>query len=184
MEIITEFDTKFFLWLNGFHNEFMDSVMLVITNRRTWIPLYLLLLVYLYRNLKRKKLLVIFSIIITVSLADFVTSGLMKPFFERLRPCYNAELTNLVHVPGKCGGRFGFASSHAANTFSLLGSLLFILGWKNNWTRFMLVWAVIVSYSRIYVGVHYPADIVVGMLVGFLISLFIHQLTKKSLNYL
>jgi undecaprenyl-diphosphatase len=183
MEELSKLDETLFIWLNGFHTEWMDSVMSVITHRLTWIPFYVVLLIYLYKHIEQKKLVIIASIIVTVGLADFITSGLMKPFFMRLRPCHNPELSALIHVAGHCGGKFGFASSHAANTFSLFGALLFWLGWKNNWTKFTFVWAITVAYSRIYVGVHYPADILMGMAVGFLIAIFIQQITSRTLNH-
>lgn len=182
MEKLAELDVTLFLWLNSFHNEFMDSVMLIITHRLTWIPFYVVLLIYLYKHVEQKKIIVIASIIVAVGLADFVTAGLMKPFFMRLRPCHNYELSAFIHVAGKCGGNFGFASSHAANTFALFTALWMWLGWKNNWTKFTLVWALVVGYSRIYVGVHYPADILVGMLVGLCTAVFTYQITKMLLK--
>lgn len=176
LEKVKSLDESLFLWLNSFHYEFLDSLMLLITHRLTWIPFYVMMLVYLYQNIKKQKILTILTIILAVGLADYVTSGLMKPYFMRPRPCYNPNFTAFIHVPGKCGGQFGFASSHAANSFALFTALFLRLGWHNNWTKFTLIWAVVVSYSRIYVGVHYPADILVGMLVGFVIA----SLVKKS----
>lgn len=180
IEVLNSLDVSLFIWLNSFHNELMDSVMQVITNRLTWIPFYLVLLVYLYKNIEQQKLVTILTIIVSVGLADFVTSGLMKPFFMRLRPCHNPELLGLIHVAGRCGGKYGFASSHAANSFALFSALLFTFGWQNKWVKFTLLWSLVVSYSRIYVGVHYPADIITGMAVGFLLAA---MTSKIHLNF-
>lgn len=179
MEVLNSNEYQLFLWLNGFHTPFFDTVMAVITHRLTWIPFYALLLVYLFRIIPERKVVSIFFIVAAVGLADFVASGLMKPYFHRFRPCHDPNIQDLVHVVGNCGGNFGFVSSHASTTFALFAGLFFILGWRNNITKVVLVWSLIVSYSRIYVGVHFPSDVFVGMLVGGLSALFLDQLLNK-----
>ena len=113
----------------------------------------------------------------------------MKPFFHRFRPCHDPAIQNLVHVVGDCGGQFGFASSHASNSFALVMAI-YLLAKLNNWSlklpAFLLFWAIIVSYSRIYVGVHFPTDIVVGAIVGIMITLFTYIFLKfinQKLNF-
>jgi undecaprenyl-diphosphatase len=100
----------------------------------------------------------------------------MKPGFERLRPCQNPNLKEWIHLVGGCGGMYGFASSHAANSFALACCLIKIYSSKRWLFWSILIWAIIVSYSRIYVGVHYPGDVITGALIGIFISLLLNYL--------
>lgn len=175
-------DQQLFLILNGFHTENLDSFMLLITNKYTSIPIYLLFIVYLYRRFQNKSFLLILGLLASVGLADFITSGLMKPFFKQLRPCHEPIFFQFVNLVGDCGGQFGFASSHASNVFALFSFLLFSLKFRNMWTKFFLFWAILVSFSRIYIGVHYPFDIFVGILVGFLSAFLLFKLLFNRLQ--
>jgi undecaprenyl-diphosphatase len=96
----------------------------------------------------------------------------MKPFFQRLRPCHDPVIQHIVHVVGDCGGQFGFASSHAANCFALAMAFYLLFSTKKL-SFFLFLWAIIVSYSRIYVGVHFPSDLIVGALVGVMITILL-----------
>lgn len=164
---------EWFLWLNSFHSNFFDVVMFWVTYRFTWIPLYIYVIYYLFVKIKGQTWQNILFILFSVGLADRITSGFMKPYFARLRPCHDPIISNLVHVVGGCGGQFGFVSSHAANSFALAVSFLLILkinDLKSNFlSNLLLTWAIIVSYSRIYVGVHYPTDIIIGGIIGALL---------------
>lgn len=173
METILEIDKNIFIFLNGFHLPFLDSIMLGITHRLTWIPLYVYLIYILYVNKTKKPFwLSFFTLVFAAGLSDFLTSGLMKPYFMRLRPCHEPELLSIIHQIGACGGKYGFASSHAANTFALSFSFFFLNRNTNPKMSYMLIfWAIIVSYSRIYIGVHYPLDIAVGAMVGIFTSI-------------
>ncbi len=167
IETLSDWDTRFFLFLNQFHWDWLDPVIMFITRTESWLPLFVLLIYLIVRNHKKETWLVLLAIIITVVLADQITSSLMKPFFHRLRPSHEPALESLIHlVDGYRGGTFGFASSHAANTtgVAFLIFLLFREKYKLIWTIF--IWAFIMSYTRIYLGVHYPGDILVGALVG------------------
>jgi undecaprenyl-diphosphatase len=120
---------------------------------------------------------------LTILLADQVTSGFMKPFFERLRPCHDPRWEGLLHNYGRCGGLYGFASSHAANTFGLATFLTLTLSSKVKGISWLFVYALLVSYTRIYLGVHYPLDIVLGALVGVLaayLSWFLVVVLKRK----
>ncbi|WP_341224605.1 phosphatase PAP2 family protein [uncultured Arcticibacterium sp.] len=177
-------DEALFIFLNGIHAPYLDGFMGIITARNTWIPFYLLLIFYIARSFPVKQAVIyVFYLIAAVGLADFITSGLMKPFFERPRPCHNEALASVVHLlEGHCGGKFGFASSHAANSFALFGGLFFIFREKKLFIKLLLVWAILVSYSRIYVGVHYPGDVLVGSFIGFFISFTLYTFLKKHFN--
>ena len=167
LETLIELDKELLLFLNSFHTPWLDPIMFWITKTLFWLPLYLFLLFLVIKNFKRDTWIVLVGVAITILLADQITSGLMKPFFARLRPSREPSLQGLVHlVDGYTGGKYGFASSHAANTFAT--ALFFWLLFKDRyrWVWILFVWAAVMTYTRIYLGAHYPGDILVGLLIG------------------
>lgn len=179
IETIRYAEYEWFLWLNSFHSPLWDTIMYWVTHRFTWIPLYIFIIYYIFRFIKINAWYKLGFILISVGLSDRITSGLMKPYFLRFRPCHDPSIENLVHVVGGCGGQYGFASSHAANSFAFALAFLLINNKANKWKYFLFLWAIFVSYSRIYVGVHYPTDLIVGAIVGMLITLIIYYITKR-----
>jgi undecaprenyl-diphosphatase len=144
-----------------------------------WVPLYVAILVWIGIKYKRKFLLMIPFIIVAATLADQSSVYLFKNIFHRLRPCHEPSLQGMIHlVDCRCGGLYGFVSSHASNSFNVaVLSLLFI---RNKWfSVFILLWAAAVGYSRIYLGVHYPGDVMFGALLGALIGWGVYELYKK-----
>jgi len=177
-ENLMELDRKLFLELNHWASSGLDPVMLFLSSPVPWL-LFILALVLIMRfgpdrlDLK-KSLIILISIGITWILSDLVSVHLFKDLFERLRPCHEPSLSGLVRLAAEsCGGPYGFVSTHASNSFSLaLLSALFI---KRKWfTISIFIWALMVSYSRIYLGVHYPGDVLGGMLLGLLIGLVVY----------
>ncbi len=176
IEFLDRLDTEIFLFLNSYHNDFFDTAMYWITKQETWYPVYLLIIAAMVWKFGMRSLVILLFIAIGITLSDQITSSLMKPLFERPRPCHDPEIRHLVHVVHGCGGKYGFASGHAANSFCLV-TLLFLffrrfyayLGW-------LFLWAALVSYSRIYVGVHYPGDIITGAILGILIGYLLYRL--------
>ena len=166
------FDTELFLFLNGLHADWLDPIMTFISGKLTWTPFYLVLLYLVIKNYKKQSILIILGIILLIVCSDQVSSGIFKPLFERPRPCHNEAIKDLVHLPnGRCGGAYGFISSHACNVFALAVFMTNILKRyyrKIGWVMF--VWASLVAYSRIYMGVHYPGDVIVGAAVGAIIG--------------
>lgn len=177
--MLENIDRQLFLFLNSQNNPFWDEVMSAISGRLIWVPLYVAILVWMGIKYRRKFLLIIPFIIIAATFADQSSVHLFKNVFHRLRPCHEPSLQGMVHlVDCQCGGLYGFVSSHASNSFNVaVISLLFI---KKKWfSVFILFWASLVGYSRIYLGVHYPGDVVFGALLGALIGWGGYELYKK-----
>ncbi|MDH5398551.1 MAG: phosphatase PAP2 family protein [Cyclobacteriaceae bacterium] len=169
LDWLIELDKQFFLFLNGLHAHWLDPIMFFISGKKEWIPFYVALAGALIWKYKWRSVVFLAAVGVGIGLSDQITSGMMKPFFERLRPSHEPTLDGLVHLVNDYkGGHYGFASSHASNTFAL--AMFFFLTFRRNypWIRWIFVWAAIVSYSRIYLGVHYPGDILVGAVIGIL----------------
>lgn len=172
IEAIKNWDEAAFLWLNSFHWESLDPIVLQLTQTISWIPLYVLLLYQIYRIDPKNTAWILAGVMLTILLSDQVTSGLMKPYFERLRPCHDPRWEGMMHLYGRCGGLYGFVSSHAANTFGLATFLTLKLGKKQKAIAWLFLYALLVSYTRIYLGVHYPLDVFFGAVVGVLAAVF------------
>lgn len=175
METITNIDSDLFLFLNGLHVDWLDKVMIAITQMWVWAPLYLLLIYWAVKQYGKRCWWIFLTIGIVVLCSDQLSAHVCKPLFQRLRPCYNPDFQNLIYLPkGMAGGRYGFVSSHAANTFAVAAFLTAALHKNYKWIGIVLyLWAFISSYSRIYLGFHYPGDILCGALLGILIGLIL-----------
>ena len=183
LEQLLHIDTEILLAINGWHAPWADQLMWIISAKTTWIPLYLLLiglLVWRYRQpaptpikwLQKVPACVVMIVVIGVAVgaADFIASGILKDWVARPRPTRVPELEGVLHlVNGYKSGRYGFVSSHAANTMAV--ALLFSLIWRNKIaTCGLMLWVAANCYSRMYLGVHYPTDILGGLIVGSLVA--------------
>lgn len=174
-------DKHIVLSINEHHTYVMDQIMIFFSHKYMPIPIYILLVYLLYKHLGWKNCLYIVlpALVVVISMADYTSSGIFKPWIARLRPCYALENINL---PNGCGGQYGFFSSHAANSFAVATLIFLLLKEKQkNIGYIVFAWAIPVSLSRIYLAVHYPSDILVGMLFGILCGYLVYLVSLKFL---
>lgn len=174
-------DQQALIYLNGLGSESWDGFWLLITNKWVSIPLYLLLLLFSVRYFGWKKTASILLIVTAMIAASDQLANLFKYSFERLRPCHEPAVASVIRlVKPSCGGKFGYFSAHAANSFALavFFSLVFHRRWRF-WIPVLLSWASLVAFSRIYLGVHYPLDVITGTLVGSGIAWLAYLLLLK-----
>ena len=181
IQTLDQWDTSLFLCLNGMHNRFWDYFMTMYSDKFVWIPFYVAFLIVMIRNFRPKVVLSYLLVVAAIILVcDQVSSSLLKPMVERMRPSnLDNPISPMVHVvfPYR-GGRYGFPSSHAANAWGI--SFFAILLVKRKWlTGFLVPWAVLMTYSRVYLGVHYPGDLLVGTFIGILTAVVAYQLCKR-----
>lgn len=167
-----DFDYQLFTLINGtWHNGVLDAIVPLWRDKLFWTPLYLFLFSFLTINFKWKGLVVALCLVATMLAADGVSSHLIKKNVKRPRPCHTIELENTIRELVTCGSGYSFTSSHATNHTAIAFFLIFTLGQLFKWARLPLfLWAFSIGYGQVYVGVHYPLDILGGMLVGFLIG--------------
>jgi undecaprenyl-diphosphatase len=173
--MLERLDQQLFLLLNSYNSPLFDKIMHVLSGKLIWVPLYLAIIIYLIVRYKRKFWIILIFIVMAVALTD-QSSVLIKNIVQRWRPCHEPIFLGMVHTVGdECGGSYGFVSSHAANSFNVaLISLLLI---RKRWYSIsIIVWAIIVGYSRIYLGVHYPGDVLCGSILGALIGWAMYRL--------
>lgn len=169
IEFLNQIDTNIFLFLNSLHHPFIDPIMLHVSySKLLFLGIVLGLSAYGIYIYRKWFALAFFFCLIAFGASDRISSGFFKPTFERLRPCHNPELAEKVHLAGrKCwGGKFGFISSHASNSFSFAIFFWLLFRKRNKLFALLIPYAGLVSYSRIYLAKHYPGDIFFGALLG------------------
>lgn len=185
IEALSALDKKLFLEMNSWHATWLNPIMGFFSGQLIWLPFIILILYFAYQQLEKANfyLFLLFLVLVIVA-SDITSSYLLKNIVERMRPCRLPEIKAAMnHFGQKCGGRFGFVSSHAANSFAILAFAFFILNFKSR--KFHLLWLLplIVSFSRIYLGVHYPGDIVGGMVVGIGWGLILGMFFKNQRSW-
>ena len=183
LEKLLSFDRSLFLSLNALHASWLDPVMLWASKGLMWLPLYIFLLYLAVKNFRWKTLMVLAALALMVTISDQL-SNLVKNDVHRLRPSNQPELAGSVHIVNDYrGGEFGFYSAHASNTFAVAVFLIVLFQRRYRYLYLvMLGWAALMSYTRIYLGIHYPLDIFAGAMAGCLIGWFTGQITLYLLS--
>lgn len=179
-------DQALFLAINqGMSSAFMDWLMPILRNPYTWAPLYLFIIVFCIKMYKKQGAYMILAVLVNFAVSDMVSSSVIKKTVQRVRPCNDVVFKEDVQLRVRCGSGFSFTSSHATNHFAMAVILigLFYRKWKPI-LPIGLLWAAAISFAQIYVGVHYPGDIICGAILGSLIGLcstFIYYKLKKPI---
>ena len=180
-EIILE-DKQAMIFLNNLGSSTFDPFWILVSEKWFWIPLYVIFLYFLYKNFNKKSLFYILLFVALGITASDQIANIFKFGFERLRPCHDPSLEGLLREV-KCGGKFGFYSAHSSNSFFFFFYITILLGKKiKQLPYFLFVWAAIVAYSRVYLGMHFPGDIIIGAIMGILLALFFGTLAKKVIK--
>lgn len=182
---LTEFDTNALLAVNGWKHAWTDQFMYAYSGKWVWVPFYASILYVLLKNYHWKVVLgCLIAIGLTITFADQIGASVIRPLVERLRPS-NPEnpISSMVEVVnGYRGGRYGFPSCHAANTAGLAFFLLFL--WKDRFIGiFIIAWTLLTCYSHSYLGVHYPGDLLAGILLGFISASIFYTLFKRIYHH-
>lgn len=174
LQWLTAADRKVYYLINiKLSVSWLDNIMLLLRQAFTWIPLYFFFLLFFYANCRKFLFPIIALSMVTFAFTDFTSASILKPLIGRLRPCHDTSLQFSINNIAGCGGIFSMPSSHASNHFGLAAFWFYVIEKTLNRKWYWLWgWAFIVGYSQIYVGVHYPGDIIMGALLGIVIAFF------------
>ena len=176
LETLNHWDTQLFLFLNDLNSPFMDRVMWFVSGKIQWLPLYLFILTLLIYRFRWRTGWILLGVAVLITMSDQASVHLFKETIQRLRPCHQPHIAPLVHlVNDYCGGMYGFVSSHASNAVAIAVFTGLCLGKQYYWTG-ILAWATLVGYSRVYLGVHFPGDIIGGALLGSLLAYGLYRI--------
>ncbi|WPO80855.1 phosphatase PAP2 family protein [Flavobacterium sp. KACC 22761] len=178
LEKIQELDTNLFVYLNGLGSETYDKLWLIITSQLNWTPLFLLMFYLIYKKIGGKQTLYLLLFIAVLIAFTDQTCNLFKHTFQRLRPCNNPELKSIIRIV-QVRTSYSFFSGHAANTMAVATFLFLVLKSRFKYLGFIFLWPLIFAYSRIYLGLHYPGDILAGYFFGALFGSLVYLLYRK-----
>jgi undecaprenyl-diphosphatase len=191
LESLNTFDHDLFLKIHFFRNAFLDETMPLITGKWIWIPLYAILAFLLWKRFGKQVLLILGVVAVMVFLTD-QSANLLKNNVCRLRPCHDPLISQQVITPLGCGGKYGFVSSHASNSFGIATFLWLLSGMmhgfspnkKRGYWLLLFPWSLLICWSRIYVGAHFPFDLLVGCLIGAFWGIVMFVIYKKVIPVL
>lgn len=181
IDYLIDIDTQVFLFLHNLRAPFLDSFMWLFSKRFIWVPMYATLLIFLFRRYRWQQALIFtIAIALTITLADQLGATHIRPIFARLRPSNpdNPISAMVTVINGYRSGSYGFPSCHAANTFAL-AAIVALIARDRALTIFMLLWAVVTCYSRVYLGVHYPGDLIFGAILGIACAFIVYDIARR-----
>jgi membrane-associated phospholipid phosphatase len=172
LEKLIHIDQMFFKFIHvNLANQAFDVLMPFVRNPYFWAPLYLFLLVWMWMNYKMSGLIWCVFFLITFGFGDFISASILKPWVHRLRPCNDETLQYMIRDLVHCGSGYSFPSSHATNHFALSFFIIHTIGKGRSWIVFLcLLWASLIGFAQVYVGVHFPLDIIAGCVLGLVIG--------------
>ena len=178
MELLKNCDVWLMLHLNGYHNQFLDFIMFWLSNKFIWVPFYLFMVYLIIKQYGKKSYAVIIATILLAVFTDQISNHLFKNLIQRPRPCHEPSIQAMIYtLNGYCGGKYGFVSSHASNTFGLAVFISLVLGKAIKYlTPVMFIWTISICYSRVYLGVHYPGDVICGAIFGGLSAYMFYRI--------
>lgn len=185
MDFLLQFDADVFLAINGWHTAVLDPIMILFSHRHTWILMYVTLaFVFWWFFGWQRALIAVAMMSIAAGMSDFICASCIRPFFERMRPSNpENEISALVHLVNDYrSGKFGFPSCHAANTMALAMTSSLIIRIRM-FTIFIFGWALLQCYSRLYLGVHYPGDLIVGSIIGIIFGAVVYDLVSRYVDF-
>jgi undecaprenyl-diphosphatase len=181
LEELINLDKKIFIFLNNLGSKPFDHIWLLITKQFNWIPFFLILLYILFKNIGRKKTLVVLLIVAAMIAFSDQTINLIKNNVQRLRPCNDEELSGLIRIV-KDSETFSYFSGHAANSIAAMMFLFLILRQHYKYSYLIFLYPLIFAYSRIYLGLHFPLDIISGYIFGSLVGILFYRLYLKIIS--
>lgn len=181
LDQILQWDQKVFIAIHdGLSNPSLDFIMPWLRNPFFWIPIYALLFYFVMRKFGLNGLLWVLALFVVFGIADFSSASILKKYFGRIRPCNEPALQDYIHAVVSCGSGKSFPSSHSSNHFGISFFIIFTLGPFFKWIKFpAIIWALLVVIAQVYVGVHYPLDILGGVVVGFIAAGIVSFLFNK-----
>jgi undecaprenyl-diphosphatase len=174
-------DRELFIFIHSTASSpYFDWLFMAMRNALTWIPLYAFMLYWIISRHKKYAWQFIFFTLLVFAVTDFTSASIMKPIFLRVRPCFDPELQHVIRDLVGCGGKYGMPSTHASNHFGLASFWFFTITWmhKRKW-HWLWLWAFLIGYSQVYVGKHYPGDILVGAILGTVVGTLFALLFKR-----
>jgi membrane-associated phospholipid phosphatase len=182
IDSLNKADRKLFMLIQSMSSPAIDQVMIMLRDPLIWIPLYAFLLFWIVRYQRKFAWQFILLSLVVFAVTDFTSASILKPMFLRPRPCAEMALQNVVRDLVGCGGKYGMPSSHASNHFGLATFWYFTIKWISNrkWL-WLWVWAILICYAQVYVGKHYPGDVLVGAVLGISVGFLFAALFRKWL---